>query len=87
MEAALPSLAGFVLPGGHPSAARAHVARTVCRRAERHVVRLCDSLDENPATEQMRRIITYLNRLSDYLFTLARACNQLTGTEEKIWKP
>ena len=87
MEASLPPLPGFVLPSGHESAARAHVARTICRRAERQVVRLCESLDAGPATEQIRRIITYLNRLSDYLFTLARRCNQLTETEEVIWKP
>ena len=87
MEASLPPLAGFILPGGHQSAAQAHLARTVCRRAERQVVRLCESLDENPATEQIQRIITYLNRLSDYLFVLARTCNRLTESEERIWKP
>lgn len=87
MEAALPPLGGFILPGGHESAAQAHLARTICRRAERQVVRLCESLDEGPATAQIRRIITYLNRLSDYLFVLARTCNRLTETEERIWKP
>jgi cob(I)alamin adenosyltransferase len=87
MAADLPPLPGFVLPSGHESAARAHVARTVCRRAERQVVRLCESLDESPVTEQLRQIITYLNRLSDYLFTLARLCNLLTEAEEVIWKP
>lgn len=86
MESGLPELKGFLLPGGHISAAKAHVARTVCRRAERHVVRLSDTSDEAETSCQLRWVTAYLNRLSDYLFVLARHCNKLTGVADRQWK-
>ena len=76
----LPELKNFILPGGNPAAAQAHVARTVCRRAERSVVRLAESEDIKP------ELIRYLNRLSDYLFVLARFLNHTSGNAEIVWK-
>jgi cob(I)alamin adenosyltransferase len=76
-ECALPPLQCFVLPGGHPTASWAHLARAVCRRAERRVVAL-----EPPPP----RAIPYLNRLSSYFFALARWCNHRHGVEETPWR-
>jgi cob(I)alamin adenosyltransferase len=75
----LEPLRAFVLPGGTPKAAALHVARTVCRRAERRVVRL--QTDE----EIPQIVIMYLNRLSDLLFTLARLANRRAGAGEVTW--
>ncbi len=85
MEEKLPTLRSFILPGGHGSAAYAHMARTVCRRAERHVVRLIAEAHESNA-ESLRGVIIFLNRLSDYLFVLARYCNQMLGVPDTLWK-
>jgi cob(I)alamin adenosyltransferase len=85
MEAALPELRAFILPGGDPSAVWAHLARTVCRRTERGVVRLQESLSKSTG-EAFHPEMIYLNRLSDYLFVLARYCNHITGTEETAWR-
>lgn len=82
----LPGLTGFILPGGHASSAWAHIARTVCRRTERSVVQLAAGVAETTAAEQMGRAIIYLNRLSDYFFTLARHINRTQGIEERLWK-
>ncbi|MFQ5678008.1 MAG: cob(I)yrinic acid a,c-diamide adenosyltransferase [Gemmatimonadota bacterium] len=82
LEAELPELDAFVLPGGHPAAAQLHVARTVCRRAERAVVRL---LEQQP--ELAEAVVPYLNRLSDLLFTLARGVNRRAGCAESEWLP
>ena len=79
-NAGLPPLKEFVLPGGSRSAAIAHVARTVCRRAERSVVRLAA---EAPVNAAARR---YLNRLSDLLFVLARALNRHAGGADVLWQ-
>lgn len=80
-EARLPRLDAFVLPGGTPAAASLHVARTVCRRAERSVVELA-------AHEQVEaEILVFLNRLSDLLFMLARADNARAGVAEPRWQP
>ena len=85
LEGELPTLRNFIIPGGHPSSAWAHVARTVCRRAERHVVRL--SLDAPDAhNETLIGVIGFLNRLSDYLFVLARYCNRVMGVADTLWK-
>lgn len=85
IEGKLPTLRSFIIPGGHTSAAYAHMARTVCRRAERHVVRLItDAQDSN--SESLRSVIIYLNRLSDYLFVVARYCNQMMGVPDTLWK-
>lgn len=75
----LAPLRHFVLPGGSRAGAALHVARTVCRRAERAVVRLA-------AVEPVRpEVLAYLNRLSDYLFVLARAVNAEEGASEAVW--
>jgi cob(I)alamin adenosyltransferase len=78
-EAVLPPLSAFVLPGGTPKAAALHLARTVCRRAERAVARL--SRREGVAPE----ILVYLNRLSDLLFMLARQANHAAGRADAVW--
>jgi cob(I)alamin adenosyltransferase len=83
MEETLPSLTGFILPGGHPSAAVAHVSRAVCRRAERRVAALSGDGREKGEPDT---VLIYLNRLSDYLFMLARYVNQITGAPETPWK-
>ena len=80
MNEKLPELKNFILPGGHPVVSYTHVARCVCRRAERLVVAL--SLDG----EVDSILIQYLNRLSDYLFVLARYLGMLLGAEEVTWK-
>ena len=82
LTAGLPALDAFVLPGGSPVAAQLHVARTVCRRAERGVVAL---LGDQPDIGEV--ILPYLNRLSDLLFTLARHANRRAGREDTAWLP
>lgn len=79
VNGALPPLTSFVVPGGTPLAAHLHVARTICRRAERDVVALSA---QEPVTPE---VIAYLNRLSDLLFVLARAANE--GGGEALWSP
>jgi cob(I)alamin adenosyltransferase len=80
-NADLPELRSFVLPGGGEPAARLHVARTVCRRAEREALVAAGAHDVSPLT------LVYLNRLSDLLFILARAANAADGHEEPLWRP
>ena len=80
-NAELPELRSFVLPGGTEAAARLHVARTLCRRAERDVLRAAAKHDLGSL------VAVYLNRLSDLLFVLARAENALAGQDEPLWKP
>jgi len=88
MQSALDPLVGFILPGGHPTAAWAHVCRAVCRRAERRVVELTSSFNNIPdGKDQLAPIVEYLNRLSDYLFTLARYCNAIHRKGDVIWEP
>jgi len=78
LDAKLPHLRRFILPGGSPAGAMLHLARTVCRRAERRIVALGrDAVD--PVA------ITYMNRLSDLLFVMARALNDRAGTSETEW--
>ncbi len=81
MNVTLPSLANFILPGGHISVSAAHIARTVCRRAEREVIKLRESYH----VEEI--IIRYLNRLSDYFFVLARKLAHDSNIPEITWKP
>lgn len=83
---ALPKLTGFVIPGGHVSSSWAHLARTVCRRAERRVIAMIEGTGEGAADQRTSSIVIYLNRLSDYLFCVSRHCNQVTGTAEEFWK-
>jgi cob(I)alamin adenosyltransferase len=80
-NAELPDLKSFVLPGGTVAAARLHVARTVCRRAEREALVAAGAHDVNSLA------LVYLNRLSDLLFILARAANGADGQAEPIWRP
>ena len=80
LNAGLKPLTSFVLPGGRPAAAWCHLARTVCRRAERDVVTLARVETINP------QIVIYLNRLSDLLFVLARVCND-QGRADVLWQP
>jgi cob(I)alamin adenosyltransferase len=80
-NADLPELRSFVLPGGTAAAAELHVARTICRRAERETLRAAREHDVSPL------VAVYLNRLSDLLFILARAANALAGRDEPLWKP
>lgn len=79
LESSLPRHNKFILPGGHEDAAKANIARTVARRAERRIITLASSVAID--TE----IIRYINRLSDYLFVLSRAINNNTGTLERFW--
>ncbi len=81
IEYELPELKSFVLPGGHPTISYTHIARNVCRRAERYAIRL---YEESKFPEE---IIQYLNRLSDYLFMLARKLSKDLDVKEILWKP
>lgn len=81
MEQSLPELKNFILPGGHPAVSYCHVSRTICRRAERTVIKLAET------TEVKSVIIQYLNRLSDYFFVLARYLGNYFDVEEIVWKP
>jgi cob(I)alamin adenosyltransferase len=80
-NADLPELRSFVLPGGGEAAARLHVARALCRRAEREAIAASLQHTLNPVA------LVYLNRLSDLLFILARSVNAAEGREEPLWKP
>ncbi len=82
MNEVLPEMKSFILPGGNPTVSQLHVARCVCRRAERDVVRL-----EQESGEVEPIILKYLNRLSDYLFVLARYVGHELGAPEIPWKP
>ncbi|MEM9143225.1 MAG: cob(I)yrinic acid a,c-diamide adenosyltransferase [Bacteroidota bacterium] len=81
MEKQLPKMTHFILPGGHPTVSYCHIARTVCRRAERLAVQLNE---KEPFSEE---VLAYLNRLSDYLFVLARKLSQDLQAEEIKWIP
>jgi cob(I)alamin adenosyltransferase len=81
LDARLPPLRTFILPGGSPAGAALHLARTVCRRAERRLVTLARKEKVSPGT------IVYLNRLSDLLFVMARSANAQAGIPEAPWNP
>ncbi|GAB2584535.1 cob(I)yrinic acid a,c-diamide adenosyltransferase [Spirosoma areae] len=81
MDTELPELRAFILPGGHQAVSFCHLARTVCRRAERLVV----ALTNEAVVDEL--VIQYLNRLSDYLFVLSRKMAQELNAEEVAWKP
>ena len=80
LNADLPELRAFILPGGHPAVSHAHVARCVCRRAERLTIHL----GEESFVAEL--VVVYLNRLSDFLFVLSRAMAHELGVEEVTWK-
>jgi cob(I)alamin adenosyltransferase len=81
MDAALKPLASFIIPGGHPAVSQAHIARTVCRRTEREILKLAGETSVNG------EIIRFYNRLSDYFFVLSRRIAALLGIEQKPWDP
>jgi cob(I)alamin adenosyltransferase len=80
MQKDLPPLKEFILPNGHPAASQLHIARCICRRAERDFIECKDEIFENATIEM------YLNRLSDYLFVAARWVNQQKGISDVTWK-
>ncbi len=82
MNEVLAPMKSFIIPGGHQAISTAHIARCVCRRAER----LCVHMQEEDLFVETL-VIKYLNRLSDYLFTLARYIGHLNGVEDIPWKP
>ena len=82
MDQDLPPIREFHLPGGHSSAALAHIARTVCRRAERHVVPLAAESTEKKTHVGLMALLAFLNRVSAYLFVLSRYLNRLHGVGE-----
>lgn len=79
-EEGLPELTNFILPGGELSVAQCHMARTICRRAERRIVEFSEQTPIQP------EIVKYLNRLSDFFFVLARKLSYLSGIKETIWE-
>ena len=81
MNEQLPALTAFILPGGHTTVSFCHIARTVCRRAERLTIRMAEQFPADPLN------IRYLNRLSDFLFVLARKFSQDKNVPESLWKP
>ena len=81
-QAKLPPIKGFILPGGVRSAAMLHIARTICRRAERHLAALVQS-DEKAVSPEM---LAYINRLSDLLFVLARLSNAVADIGDAQWR-
>lgn len=80
LEEGLPELTNFVLPGGELSVAQCHMARTICRRAERRIVEFSEQDSIQP------EIVKYINRLSDFLFVLARKLSDIRGLEETLWE-
>lgn len=80
MNAELPELSHFILPGGNLESSYAHVARCICRRAERIIISLSAQVEVQP------NVLQYINRLSDYFFVLARKLAQEKGTGDTIWK-
>ena len=80
MEAKLPALRSFILPGGSPMAAALQVCRTVCRRAERRLAALAEAESLEPV------VLAYVNRLSDWFFVAARYANHLVGVEDEPWR-
>lgn len=80
MQSQLPELHSFILPGGHPCGATLHLARSICRRAERLVVPIAHKADVS------KNVMIYLNRLSDYLFVLSRYVNYLMKSPETLWE-
>jgi len=81
LQATLPPLRLFILPGGSPAACQAHICRTVCRRAERDILRLAAT-----GAEVADTVLAYINRLSDYFFVLAREINADANVPDIVWK-
>ncbi len=85
-ESQLPPLRAFILPGGSRGSAVCHVCRTVCRRAERRILELNNQLTAQGEGEIDSNVLRYINRLSDFLFVLARKINIIANKDEIIWK-
>lgn len=83
MNESLPQLSSFILPGGHPIVSHCHIARCICRRAERLTIKV---VENEPSTLQGEMVIRYLNRLSDFLFVLARWFSHTLKAVETPWK-
>jgi cob(I)alamin adenosyltransferase len=83
MNETLPALSSFILPGGHTTVSYCHIARCICRRAERLTIKL---VEKAPETFQGELVIKYLNRLSDYFFVLARRIAYDLGADETPWR-
>jgi cob(I)alamin adenosyltransferase len=81
MDASLDPLTSFIIPGGHPAVSQAHIARTVCRRAERSILKLAQDVNIQ------EDIIRFYNRLSDYFFVLSRKIAHLSGVSQEPWNP
>jgi len=81
MDASLEPLTSFLIPGGDPAVSQAHIARTVCRRTERCILRLAQDVNIQ------EDIIRFYNRLSDYFFVLSRKIAQLSGVRQQPWNP
>lgn len=81
MDASLEPLTSFLIPGGHPAISQAHIARTVCRRCERCILKLAQDVNIQ------EDILRFYNRLSDYFFVLSRKIAQLSGVKQEAWKP
>ncbi len=81
MDASLEALTSFLIPGGHPSVSQAHIARTVCRRTERTILKLAQEVNIQ------EDIIRFYNRLSDYFFVLSRKIAHLSGVRLEPWNP
>lgn len=81
MNEKLPALSSFILPGGHTTVSYCHLARTVCRRAERLILKMTEFFPVNPIN------VKYLNRLSDYFFVLSRKLSYDLGVPESLWTP
>lgn len=81
LDSKLPALKNFILPGGHPAAASFHISRTICRRIERNLV----AFDEDPINKVPVNALMFINRLSDYLFVMARFVNLITKEDEIKW--
>jgi cob(I)alamin adenosyltransferase len=81
MDASLEPLSSFLIPGGHPAVSQAHIARTVCRRTERIILKLAQDVNIQ------EDIIRFYNRLSDYFFVLSRNIAKLSGIKQQPWNP
>jgi cob(I)alamin adenosyltransferase len=86
LQTEVPPLTRFILPGGHTTSAWAHMARAVCRRTEGQVVTVLADCEPYSLSDAHQIILRYLNRLSDYLFALARYCNHIHGVKDIQWK-
>lgn len=84
MNQELPEMRSFILPGGHAGASACHVARCICRRAERICVAMTEETEINPPVHEL--IVRYLNRLSDFLFVLARYIAHINGVADLPWR-